>query len=123
MNTLANSWLEWDAGRNIIGLQEPWFIGVPGAEYIRAVHQAGQALMPQSLRSAHDAGQFFLTLEIAIKINSPARHDLLAQAESRLAPAMLHDSQADWRQWPMRVKPAFAGSSNSPSALLESKDK
>ena len=115
MNTLANSWLEWDAARNIIGLREPWFIGVPGAEYIRAVHQAGHASMPPSLKAAHDAGQFFLTLEIAIKVNASAKHDLLAQAQSRLPPALLKDSGADWRQWPMRVKPAFAASTSGAS--------
>jgi spermidine synthase len=105
VNTLANGWLEWDAGRNILGMRAPWFIGVPCAEYARGAHRAGQSLMPPELRAAHDAGQFFLTLEIAAKLNLPSLADLRAQVKARAPRALLEDSRADWRQWPMRVKP------------------
>lgn len=108
INTLANAWLEWDAGRNILGMRQPWFVGVPLAGFVRAAHQAGAGMIAPELRAAHDAGQFFLTLEIAIKIDSPAKDDLLAQAAARLPRGMLQDSGADWRQWPMRAKPHFA---------------
>jgi len=72
VNTLANAWLDWDAGRSILGMKTPWSIGVPCAEYVRDVHRAGQLNLPPQLRAAHDAGQFFLTLEIAVKLKMPA---------------------------------------------------
>jgi len=105
VNTLANAWLECDAGRNILGMKTPWFIGVPYAEYARDVHRAGQALLPPTLRPAHDAGQFFLTLEVAAKLKLPAFANLHAQATDRTPTALREDSRADWRQWPMRLKP------------------
>lgn len=105
-NTLANAWLEWDAARNILGLREPWFIGVPCAEYVRGVQQHGAALLPESRRPAQAAGQFFLTLEIAAKIKAPETAGLENQIASRLPAALLNDTAADWRQWPSRVKPA-----------------
>lgn len=106
VNTLANNWLEWDAGRNIIGLKAPWFIGVPCAEYIRGIHRAAQAAMPAELREAHDAGQFFLTLEIAAKLQLPALADLKSQIPSRIPPSLWQDPAASWQTWPMRIKPA-----------------
>lgn len=104
-NTLANAWLEWDAARNILGLRQPWFIGVPCAEYIRAVQQRGAALLPESLRPAHESGQFFLTLEIAAKIKAREQAGLESQLAARLPAALRTDAVADWRQWPSRVKP------------------
>lgn len=111
VNTLANAWLEWDAGRNILGMSTPWFIGVPAAEYVREAHRAGQPLMPPELRPAHEAGQFFLTLEIAAKLKLSVLADLEAQASARTPPALREDQSADWRQWPMRVKPEFRANS------------
>ncbi len=105
-NTLANAWLEWDAARNILGLREPWFIGVPCAEYVRDVQHHGAALLPESRRPAQAAGQFFLTLEIAAKIKAPEAAGLENQIPRRLPTALLNDTAADWRQWPSRVKPA-----------------
>lgn len=105
VNTLANAWLEWNAGKVIIGLQEPWFVGVPHGEFIRAVHQAGAAYVPEPLRGAHDAGQFFLTLEIALKVRAPVLPALIDQAVVRLPESLRSDADADWQQWPMRVKP------------------
>ncbi len=105
INTLANAWLEWDAGRNILGMKTPWFIGVPYAEYVRDVHRSGEPLLPPRLRPAHDAGQFFLTLEVAAKLKLPAFANLHAQASDRTPTALREDGQADWRQWPMRLKP------------------
>jgi spermidine synthase len=105
VNTLANAWLEWDAGRNILGLRTPWFIGVPLAEYVRDVQRAGQPALPENYRAAHDAGQFFLTLEIAAKLNLPVVDDLKSQVNARLPAALRGDAKADWSQWPMRIKP------------------
>jgi len=107
LNTLANAWLEWDAGRNVVGLSMPWHIGVPLAEYVRGVQRANQALLPSNRRAAHDAGQFFLTLEIAAKLNLPALEDLKSQVNDRLPPALRADPKADWNQWPMRIKPVL----------------
>jgi len=106
VNTLANSWLEWEAGGNILGLRTPWFIGVPLAEHARDVQRASQSLLPENRRAAHDAGQFFLTLEIAAKLNLPVLEELKAQIPNRLPASMRSDQTADWLQWPMRIKPA-----------------
>lgn len=105
LNTLGNARLEWSAGNNIVGLKQPWFIGVPAAEYFRDVHRAGAASVPQDFRAAHDSGQFFLTLEVAAKVNAPVRANLESQLQSRLPPALRSDPAADWSAWPMRVKP------------------
>jgi hypothetical protein len=86
-------------------MRTPWFIGVPAAEYVRDAHRAGQALLPPELRTAHDAGQFFLTLEVAAKLKLPALAPLQSQAPDRTLAALRDDQGADWRQWPMRLKP------------------
>ncbi|MCI0539066.1 MAG: hypothetical protein L0Z50_27990 [Verrucomicrobiales bacterium] len=109
INTLANAVIEMDAGRNIIGMKTPWFIGVPLAEYVRDIQRAGQTNLPAELRSAHEAGQFFLTLEIAAKLRLPVLADLQGQISQRLPSNLLNDALADWRQWPMRVKPTSQG--------------
>jgi hypothetical protein len=72
---------------------------------VRDIHRATQPLMPAKYRAAHDAGQFFLTLEIAAKLQLPMQDDLRSQIPQRLPEAMRRDTQADWAQWPMRVKP------------------
>jgi spermidine synthase len=108
INTLANSWLEWDCGKNIIGLQTPWFIGIPSAEYVRDVFNSGHELLPSELRAAHEAGQFCLTLEIAAKMQLPAAAELEAQLPQRLPAKLQTDSFAQWQQWPSRVKPTRA---------------
>ena len=105
VNTLGNARLEWSAGGNIIGLKQPWFIGVPAAEYFREVHRAGVDSVPRELQAAHDSGQFFLTLEVAAKVNAPVRANLEAQLPTRLPPSLRADPAADWSAWPMRVKP------------------
>jgi spermidine synthase len=105
VNTLADAWLEWDAGRNIIGLRTPWFIGVPLAEYVRDLQRSSQSLLPTERRAAHDAGQFFLTLEIAAKLNLPVLDGLKAQVPERIPRTLWEDSQVDWKNWPMRIKP------------------
>ncbi len=123
INTLANSWLEWDSGKNVIGLQTPWFIGIPSAEYVRDVCNSGHALVPAELRPAHEAGQFFLTLEIAAKMNLPAAAELEAQIPQRLPATLRNDTSAQWHQWPCRVKPQIATATsplqpNAPSTML-----
>jgi len=105
LNKLANGWLEFDAGRNIVGLREPWFVGVPLAMHLRELHHAGQPAIPEAYRTAHDSGQFLLTLEIAAHINSPELPALQAQLAGRLPVELRFDPAADWRQWPGRVKP------------------
>jgi len=108
LNTLANAWLEWDAGRNIIGLRTPWFVGVPSAEFIRDVQRTGMPQMPERFRADQDVGQFFLTLEVAVAIPLGVRTNLEAQIPARLPKAMIEDAAADWRQWPGRVKFSFS---------------
>lgn len=107
INTLANSWLEWDAGHNIIGMKTPWFLGVPCAEYIRDVQRAGISQLPERFRVDQDVGQFFLTLEVAAALQLPAKANLEEQIPSRMPKVMVQDSAADWRQWPSRVKFSF----------------
>lgn len=104
INTLANGWLEWDCGKNIVGLRTPWFIGIPSAEYVRDVFNSGHALLPAELGAAHEAGQFFQTLEIAAKMNLPAAAELEAQIPQRLPAPLQIDGFTTWEQWPSRVK-------------------
>jgi spermidine synthase len=113
VNTLGNGWLEWDAGRNIVGLRTPWFIGVPCAELIRRQHQEGLALVPSARREAHDAGQFFLTLSVADKVKAPVLANLQSQITERLPESLRTDPGADWKHWPMRLKP-FAATHTAP---------
>lgn len=106
INSLANAWLEWDASRNIVGLIRPWHIGVPLAEYVRNIQRASRELLPEERRTAHESGQFFLTLEIAAKLNLPALAEMKSQVRTRLPASLRDDTAADWEHWPMRVKPA-----------------
>ena len=106
INSLANAWLELDAGRNILGLTKPWQIGVPLVEYVRDVQRASRELLPENRRVAHESGQFFLTLEIVAKLNLPALGEMKPQLLTRLPATLREDAAADWEQWPMRVKPA-----------------
>ncbi|MCC6232754.1 MAG: hypothetical protein IT580_08925 [Verrucomicrobiales bacterium] len=105
VNTLGNAWLEWNAGRSIVGLREPWLVGVPWAEWVRDVHRRGVAVVPEPWRAAHDAGQFYLTLEVAAVSGSRLRTVLEAQVQERLPPALLRDERVDWDRWPATVKP------------------
>jgi spermidine synthase len=105
INTLANNWLEWDAGRNILGLGTPWFIGVPAAEWMREIHRAAQGQLPERWRSPHDAGQFFLTLDVALLSQSPLVSNFRGQIRDRMPLDLWMDPQASWPQWPSREKP------------------
>ncbi|MBL9139857.1 MAG: hypothetical protein JNK85_28560 [Verrucomicrobiales bacterium] len=105
VNTLGNAWIEWDAGRNIVGLRHPWFIGVPWGEWAREVHRRGVGFLPPDLVAAHDAGQFFLTLEIAVVAKSSMAANLSAQVEDRLPRRLRSDPDAAWLNWPGRCKP------------------
>ena len=106
VNTLDNAWLEWDAGRNVVGLRTPWFVGVPLAEYLREVVRGSAARLPQQLRAAHDSGQFFLTLEVAARVRAPVLANLQSQILERLPASLRFDPEADWTQWPGSQKPS-----------------
>lgn len=114
LNTLDGAWLEWDAGRNVMGLRQPWFVGIPLAEYVRDTARNGARWIPEDLRSAQDAGQFFLTLEVAARMGLPAKANLEAQIPTRMPTALLDDFQNDWRLWPSRVKPFTTPSAPAP---------
>jgi spermidine synthase len=107
INTLANAWLEWDAARNLIGLREPWFVGVPYAEYLRAVSQNGESQLPASLREAHANSTWFHALEIAGSAKLPQAAQLAPLAHQHLPPALINDLSASWREWPMKYRPAL----------------
>lgn len=50
VNTLANAWLEWDAGRNIIGMKQPWFRGRPFEYFLESIDPGSTTrLIPESL--------------------------------------------------------------------------
>jgi hypothetical protein len=107
INTLGNNWLEWDAGRNILGMRTPWFVGVPAAEWVRGIHRTWNPRLPERWRAPHDAGQFFLTLDIAVLSESPLVGNFRSQIPDRMPTALLRDLNADWRHWPSRAKPAL----------------
>jgi spermidine synthase len=105
MNTLSNGWLEWNAGRNIVGLREPWFVGVPYARYLRDIHESAERAFPASLQSAHAAGHYFLKLEVGKAAKLPAADQLERETHLHLPAKMRHDEGAAWRYWPMRHRP------------------
>ena len=105
--TLANSWLEWDAARNVIGLQEPWFIGVPLGNYLREAIRAHLPKFPEHLRRAQNAGDFSLALEIARAAKLPQADGVEAAFRRELPAALRSDAGADWSRWPMRHRPAL----------------
>ncbi len=105
VNTLANASLELDAGRNILGLREPWLIGVPQAQFYQDVHRTGQPAVPEEFRGAHDAGQYVLTLEVAARSKAPFTDNLKEQFAERIPRELLTDQEAEWQQWPASVKP------------------
>jgi len=107
VNTLANSWLEWDAARNVVGLREPWFVHVPLATYLRDIHTATTPGLPEALRPAHRVGQLFHTLEIASAASLPQAADLAARCAGQLPESLRTDTAADWTHWPMRHRPQF----------------
>ncbi|MBN8247384.1 MAG: hypothetical protein J0L84_08065 [Verrucomicrobia bacterium] len=108
VNTLGNAWLEWDAAHNIVGLRSPWFIGVPEAEYLRDIARQTPNPLPSGLRTAQDAGQFFLTLEVAQRAEAPVLSNLRSQIRDRLPASLRRDTGADWTLWPGRLKPFVA---------------
>jgi spermidine synthase len=107
VNTLANSWLEWDAARNLIGLREPWFHHIPLATYLRDIHHSTTPSLPESLRPAHTAGQLAHTLEITSAAHLPQAADAAAQLSRQLPSPLREDPDADWTRWPMRHRPVF----------------
>lgn len=102
--TLDNGWIEWDAGRNIIGGGEAWFTGVPLARFIRESHRGAKSGFPQDLAHAHEAGQFFLTLSVAHAAKLRV-DELEAQMPGFLPEPLAKDPQADWTRWPGYPKP------------------
>ncbi len=107
VNTLANAWLEWNAASNVIGVREPWFIGVPCATYVREVQRAGAAALPESLRAAQAAGDLALTLEVTRAAHLPQATDAEARLRAALPAALREDPAADWSRWPMRYRPTL----------------
>jgi hypothetical protein len=105
INTLANAWLEWDCGKNIVGMKSPWFIGVPEAGYLQEIQRTARILLPPELQQAHESGQFFLALEIAAKLHLPQFSNFAAQIADRLPAPMRNDREVSWQEWPTRVKP------------------
>ena len=63
--------------------------------------------MPHDLRAAHDAGEFFLTLEVAAKTGLLSVAALNSQIPERTPAALRNDPDAKWQHWPMRIKPDF----------------
>jgi spermidine synthase len=114
INTLGNGWIEWDAGRNIVGLRSPWFVGVPAAEAFREWHRMQAPRMPLGLRSAHDSGQFYLTLEVAACAGGDLVNAFKVQVGDRMPVALREDPMIDWKLWPSRVKPGPGGSNPVP---------
>ena len=114
--TLANSWLEWDAAHNVIGLRKPWFNGVPLAKHLRSAQQAaGNDFLPADLRSARECGELLNAFEIARATKLPQAAVVEEQLRITFPAAMGQDHAADWRHWPMRFPPDFLTASEPTS--------
>jgi hypothetical protein len=102
VNTLANGWLEWNAGRNVVGLREPWFTGAPYVSYVRSTHGIADEGIPPRLRDAHRSGQMFLNAELLMAANLPEAGEYAALVRASLPASLRYDQAAVWRHWPMR---------------------
>lgn len=107
INTLANAWLEWNAARNLMRPDPEWFTGVPYAEYLRSAHGSSAHLLPETLRSAHQAGEFFHALEIAHTAKLDVAKELAREAQESLPATLRNDFSASWREWPMLHAPVL----------------
>jgi spermidine synthase len=107
INTLANSWLEWNAARNVIGLREPWFVGVPLATYLRDIQRAHADELPGKFRAAQRAGELLNTLEIARATKIPQAEEIEAALKEVFPVDIEFDPHADWKSFPMRYPPGF----------------
>ncbi len=92
VNTLANAWLEWNAGRNVIGLAEPWFTGDSFTDYAAALSRSSRTVLPTQLQPAHAAGE-------TLAVDPPVR------IEELLPNSLRNDLRADWTAWPGQRKP------------------
>ncbi len=102
VNTLGNSWLEWDAARNVIGLREPWFIHVPLATYLRDIQNAATPLLPEPFRRAHQAGILLHALEIAGAAKLTSLDELIRRVRPEIPQPLIEDAGADWTRFPMQ---------------------
>jgi hypothetical protein len=105
--TLANSWIEWDASRNVIGLREKWFTGLPLAEYLRAIQQSATDRIPPDLRPALLCGDRYVALEVARAARLPQAGEIEEQIVEDLPPSLVADDGANWSLLPMQHRPAF----------------
>jgi spermidine synthase len=113
-NTLGNAWIEWDAGRNILGQREPWFVGARWVEYLGGLHGAGIERMPVPRRSAHGAGQYFAELDVVGRGREGGLEELRGQMADWLPAGVLRDGGVAWELWPMVIGPPGDESLASP---------
>lgn len=88
INTLADARLEWDAGRNIIGQREPWFVEDAFLAYESEFAPPLSGPLGQARAAGISIGQ--------------AR---TGKIEDLLPAALRDDLHAEWPQWPGRPKP------------------
>ncbi len=92
INTLGNAWLEWNAGRNVVGLAEPWFTDDAFRTFAADLSAASRDHLPTDLRDAHAGGE-------------KLARDPGLRPESVLPASLRDDLTADWTEWPGRPKP------------------
>jgi len=91
-NTLANAELEWDAGRNIIGLPTPWFAKRDFMEYCETTKSQLAEVVPGEWHSALNASSRLL-------------HHRKGDPGKLLPSSLAVDWDADWQKWPGMPKP------------------
>jgi spermidine synthase len=105
INTLANAWLEWDAGRNILGRQQAWFVGIPWADSLQEPYRMGAALLPERKRAAQAAGQSLAALSLAVwsrEVPPTTRQDGF---KYQLPLTLQMDEHATFDRFPIRMAP------------------
>ncbi|MDD5198242.1 MAG: hypothetical protein PHC88_00435 [Terrimicrobiaceae bacterium] len=105
--TLANSWIEWDAARNVIGLREKWFAGLPLAEYLRSIQRASSDRLPTGLRPALACADRCVALEVARAAGLPQAGEIEVQVVENLPAPLVADGGANWSLLPMQHRPAY----------------
>lgn len=92
INTLANAWLEWNAGQNIIGLPEPWFAKRAFADYAMEL-------------KADLGGSVPAKFHPALNSSSALLHHRQGDPAKLLPESLASDWEADWQKWPGMPKP------------------
>jgi spermidine synthase len=106
LNTLANLWVELDAGRNLVA-SKPGVLysyasdGNPYPEFVRERRASwpSDKSVPDHLRPLLEMGLLVSRLEVAYDINHPAASKMEVELRGGFPSNVLSDDRSDWSLW------------------------